>query len=81
MFDADNPNDLCNNLCSYKYDHISGPRGSPDMILNAFHVKFDDKQNEMPPRACTPQKTSTNKQCEGYDPTESEKKAMCRKWA
>ena len=24
-----------------KYAHVSGPKGSPDMCLNAFHVKFD----------------------------------------
>ena len=24
----------------YKTGHISGPRRSPDMMLNAFHVKF-----------------------------------------
>ena len=26
----------------YKYTHVSGPRRSLDMILSAFHVKFDD---------------------------------------
>ena len=34
--------------------HNSGPRGSPDMILMAFDVKFDEKKDEIPPRACRP---------------------------
>ena len=33
----------------YKYAHNSGPRGSPDMILNAFYVKFHEKKDELPP--------------------------------
>ena len=27
---------------------------SPDMILTAFDVKFDEKKDEIPPRACNP---------------------------
>ena len=38
------PNDLRKKPTFYKWGHISGPKGSPDMILNAFHVKFHDKQ-------------------------------------
>ena len=33
---------LYTNLYFYKYAHNSGPKGSPDMILSAYHVKFDD---------------------------------------
>ena len=32
------------------------PGGSPDMILNAFLMKFDDKKNEILARACKPPK-------------------------
>ena len=28
--------------------------GSPDMILTAFDGKFDEKKDELPPRACRP---------------------------
>ena len=28
--------------------------GSPDMILTAFDGKFDEKKDEIPPRACRP---------------------------
>ena len=28
----------------YKYAHILGPKESPDMILNIFDVKFDEKK-------------------------------------
>ena len=41
-------NDLCNKHMFYKYGHVSGSKRSLDMILRAFHVKFDDKQNEIP---------------------------------
>ena len=40
---------LYKNECFY---HNSGPRGSPDMIWSAFDVKFHDKNEGMPPRAC-----------------------------
>ena len=30
--------------------------GSPDMILTAFDVKFDEKKDGMPPEACRPLK-------------------------
>ena len=30
----------------YKNGHNSGPSGSPDMILTAFDVKFQEKKNE-----------------------------------
>ena len=45
---------LYTNICSYKYGHNSGPKGSPGMIWNAFHVKFDKKKDEIPPRAHRP---------------------------
>ena len=41
----------------YKIGHNSGPRGSPDMILTAFDVKFHDTKNEIPARACYPSYT------------------------
>ena len=44
------------NVCFYEYGHNSGPRGSPDMILTAFDVKFHEKKKELPPRACRPPK-------------------------
>ena len=43
------------NICFYKYAHNSGPKGSPDMILTAFDVKFHEKKNELPPEAWNPQ--------------------------
>ena len=49
-------NVLSKNVCFYKYAHNSGPRGSPDMILTAFDVKFHEKKDEIPPRACRPPK-------------------------
>ena len=36
----------------YKYAHNSGPKGSPDMILSAFDVKFNETKNETTARAC-----------------------------
>ena len=57
IFDADNANDLCTSTYFYKYDPISSPRGGPDMILSVFRMKFDDKQNEILPRACRLQKS------------------------
>ena len=46
---------LDKNTCFYKYAHNSGPRGSPDMILTAFDVKFHEKKDELPPEAWNPQ--------------------------
>ena len=31
---------LYKNICFHKYSHDSGPKVSPDMILNAFYMKF-----------------------------------------
>ena len=42
------------------YAYNSGPRGSPDMILSAFYVKFHEKKDELPPGAWNPQ-TKINK--------------------
>ena len=36
----------------YKIGHNSGPRGSPDMILTAFDVKFHKKKDEILAKAC-----------------------------
>ena len=49
--------------------HISGPRGSPDMICYAFHVKFHDETNGIPPRACRPSTKSTKNNEQDMDPT------------
>ena len=35
-------NDLCNQNMFYKCGYISGPKGSPDMMFSAFHVKLYD---------------------------------------
>ena len=43
--------DLCEKHMFYKIGHNSGPRGSPDMILTAFDVKFHEKKDELPPEA------------------------------
>jgi len=44
--------DLIKNTCFYKHAHNAGPRRSPDMILIAFDGKFQEKKDEIPPRAC-----------------------------
>ena len=49
-------NVLSKNVCFYKYAHNSVPRWSPDMILIAFDGKFQEKKDEIPPRACRPVK-------------------------
>ena len=36
--------DLCKKQMLYKYCHISGPKMSPDMMQNAFHMKLDNQQ-------------------------------------
>ena len=46
---------LGNNICFYEYAHNSGPRGSPDMILTPFDVKFHETKDELPPEAWNPQ--------------------------
>ena len=48
------PFNLYKTICCVKYAHHSGPKGSPDMILNAFDMKFYNKSEGMPPRACRP---------------------------
>ena len=58
--------DLFDNIRFYKYVHNSRPMGSPDMILNAFYVKFHEKQDEIPPRACRPSKSKEKRQFAGY---------------
>ena len=40
------------------YGGLQAPRGSPDMILTAFDVKFHEKKDEIPPGACRPPYTS-----------------------
>ena len=47
---------LGKDICFYKYAHNSGPRGSPDMILTAFDVKFHETKDELPLGACRPLK-------------------------
>ena len=46
---------LSKNVCFYKYAHNSGPMGSPDMILPAFDVKFQETKDELPTEAWNPQ--------------------------
>ena len=62
----------------YKYAHILDPKGSPDMILSAFDIKFDEKKDEIPPRACRPSKKLKTNNVEQVDPQKVEKKT-CRK--
>ena len=52
---------LSKNICFYKYAHNSGARGSPDMILTAFDMKFQEKKDELPPEAWNPQATNLKK--------------------
>ena len=54
--DLSDLSDICEKHMFYKIGHNSGPRGSPDMILTAFDVKFNKKKVEIPPRACRPSK-------------------------
>ena len=62
----------------YKYAHILGPKGSPDMIPSAFDVKFDEKKDEIPPGACRPSKKQKKNNVEQVDPQKVEKQ-LCRK--
>ena len=48
--------------------------GSPDMILTAFDVKFNEKKDVIPPGACRPSKSEETKQCAGYGPNKVKKK-------
>ena len=77
-----------------KYAHISGARGSPDMIFNEFYMKFADNKKEIPPRACRTQETKTHNvqdlgrqqkkqhdQCAGYGPQKGQKPMTCRIWS
>ena len=41
--------------------------GSPDMIRTAFDVKFHEKKDEIPPKACRPSKKLYKKQCAKKD--------------
>ena len=46
--------DFCEKHIFYKLGYISGPKRSPDMILSAFDVKFDETKDGMPPETCRP---------------------------
>ena len=50
-YDDYHPTRPCKTHMFYKYAHISGPRGSPDMNLNAFLGKFHASKNGIRPRA------------------------------
>ena len=63
---------LGKNICFYKYAHNLGTRGSPDMILTRFDVKFHEKQNELPPRACSPLKKLQKNNVQRVDPPKVE---------
>ena len=49
--------DLCEKHMFYNIGCNSGPTGSPDMILTPSDLKFHEKKNEIPPRACNPSHT------------------------
>ena len=49
--------DLCEKHMFYKIGHNSSSRGSPDMILTAFEMKFHEKKDVIPPKACNPSYT------------------------
>ena len=63
---------------------------SPDMILTPFDVKFHEKKDELPPKACRPPKKlrktmgesgpsrSRKKQCRTSGPQKVEKKTMSK---
>ena len=51
---------LCEKQRFYTNCHISGPKRSPEMIFNAFDVKFQAWKNGIPLRAYRPL-TRTNK--------------------
>ena len=59
--------DLCEKHMFYRIGHNSGPRGSPDMILTAFDVKFHKKKDEMPPEVCRPLKKLKQNNVEQVD--------------
>ena len=40
-----NQSDLCKKHMFYKSAHISGPTGFPDIILNAFQLKFHNEKH------------------------------------
>ena len=65
---------LSTNVCFYKYAHNSGTRGSPDMILTAFDVKFNEKQNELPPEACRPSNKPKKNNVVKVDPQKGDHK-------
>ena len=54
--------------------------GSPDMILTAFDGKFDEKKDEILPRACRPPNKLKKNNVDKVDHQKVEKK-LCRKSA
>ena len=50
--------DLCEKHMFYKIGHNSSPRGSPDMILTAFDVRFNEKKMRYLPGLVTPRISS-----------------------
>ena len=50
------------------------------MILTAFDVKFREKKDELPPRACRPLKKLKKNNVGKVDPKKVEKKTMSKKW-
>ena len=75
-----NQNVLSRNVCFYKYAHNSAPRGSPDMILIAFDMKFNEKNDEIPPTVSRPSKKSNKNNVEKVNPKKVEKTTMSTKW-
>ena len=62
----------------YKYGHNSSHKWSPDMIVMAFDVKIDEKNDETPPGACRPLKKLEENHVEKVDPQKAKSK-QCRK--
>ena len=53
---------------------------SPDMILTAFDGKFQEKKDELPPKACRPPNKLTKNNVAKVHHQKVEKKAMLKKW-
>ena len=50
------------------------------MILTAFDVKFHEKKDELPPRACRPSKKLNKNNVEKVDSQKVKKQTMSKTW-
>ena len=66
---------LYTNICFYKYVHFSGAKGSPDIILNAFDVKFHDCHDGIPSTRVDPQH-NFKKSKEANNPKKAQESAV-----